>query len=634
MHHLRAHADAERQREHAEDRRDGGHQDRAQADAAGLEQRLALGHAGDSHLVDGIDEHDAVVDDDAHQHQEADHRDDGEVHAGQQQRDQAAGKRQRNREQHDERRLERLELRHHNQEDQHQRDGHHEYHVAHDFVDGLVLAGERNFIALGRLVGVERSLDGVADVAERIALRRVKRHGNLAALAAAGNARQALRLFDLRNVAQPHELAARGRLRLDLEIGQRVGRDRGVAAIDDVDRHRLSIQRRLGDLSLAGELRGDKLQHLSDGQVVIGGPLLVHGDADLGNGSLEAVVNGGRALNAADNLAHIGGNGAQRLHIVADDVHRNARAGQHGDVHRTGLQVQIETHRLRLCGDVLADLDVRAAGVAVDDDVIGQVSAASGHHRNRTRACRQADSRNAVDLHHAVHQLERLRLHLLLILIGVVGKRSGHLRGVDLGHERHAHVRHLKHRDGQQRHRQQQHQRLEPQRAAQGADIEPLEAGEMVLHLLLRIPAPEQRGRHRRNQRHCHDEAGHQRIGDRQANVGKQVVRKARDKHDRKEYADRRQRRGSQRARNAAHAAHAGLQDRQPFFVVQTVNVVDGNNGIVHQHADAQRKARQREHVERNARKIHADKRHDDAQRDRERDDDRRPPIHQEHQQH
>ena len=89
---FRAGAVAQHQRQRAEQRRHRGHQDRPEAQQAGLmdrlARRLALVALG---LQREVDHHDGVLLDDADQQDDADDRDDVDVVAGDQQRDQRAG---------------------------------------------------------------------------------------------------------------------------------------------------------------------------------------------------------------------------------------------------------------------------------------------------------------------------------------------------------------------------------------------------------------------------------------------------------------------------------------------------------------------------------------------------------------
>ena len=70
---LAARAHAVGRRQHAADHGDGGHDDGPRALAAGIDDGLGARHAA-LHLLDGeVDQHDGVLGDDAHQHQDADH---------------------------------------------------------------------------------------------------------------------------------------------------------------------------------------------------------------------------------------------------------------------------------------------------------------------------------------------------------------------------------------------------------------------------------------------------------------------------------------------------------------------------------------------------------------------------------
>jgi hypothetical protein len=60
--------------DHAEDGRGGGHDDRAQADAAGLDEGLLDDGALEALAVGEVDQEDRGLGDQAHQHDEADER--------------------------------------------------------------------------------------------------------------------------------------------------------------------------------------------------------------------------------------------------------------------------------------------------------------------------------------------------------------------------------------------------------------------------------------------------------------------------------------------------------------------------------------------------------------------------------
>lgn len=76
---------------------------------------LAPVHAADAQLVDVVHEHDAVIHDDADEHDHAEHREQVDLQPRNEQREEAAGERERDREHDDERRFEILELRDHHE---------------------------------------------------------------------------------------------------------------------------------------------------------------------------------------------------------------------------------------------------------------------------------------------------------------------------------------------------------------------------------------------------------------------------------------------------------------------------------------------------------------------------------------
>ena len=65
-------AESQRDRQRAENRREGRHQDRAEAVHTGIVNRFIGGLAGFHPLKSEIDDHDAVLFDDPHQHEQAD----------------------------------------------------------------------------------------------------------------------------------------------------------------------------------------------------------------------------------------------------------------------------------------------------------------------------------------------------------------------------------------------------------------------------------------------------------------------------------------------------------------------------------------------------------------------------------
>ncbi len=463
-----------------------------------------------------------------------------------------------------------------------------------------------------------------------VALGHGEGNGDHALLLLAADGAHALGLGDLGNVADAHHFALVAGGNLNFQILQILRRDVRIAAVDQIDGQRPAVQRRLRDLGLAGDFRCHELQHLADGQIFVDGLFLVHGDAQLGHGILQPVVDLRRAVHAADDFGHIRGDGAQLLDLRAGDVHRNARAGEHGDVHGAGLHGEVETHVVGDGADVPGDGCVAAARVGIDDHVVAQLAAAAHHRRGSSTV--QTHGGNSVHGHDAVHQLHSLLALLRLVALGIPGQRTGHLGGIDRRHEGHAHARHLQHRDRQQRHRRQQHQRLEAQRTAKQAHIAALDGREdgLPARLLLLL---QQAGRHGGHQRHGHQQACQKRIGDDQTDVGEQIPRQTRDEQHGQKHADGGQRGGEQRAGDLAHALDARRQNGQMLLVAQAIDVLDSDDGVIHQHAHAQRQTRQGQHVERDAREVHAHEGDDHAEGNGEGDDDRRTIVHQEDQQ-
>ena len=154
---LRSRAGAEHQRQGAEDRRHGGHQDRPEAQQAGLVDGLARRHALVALGVDReVDHQDRVLLHDADQQDDADQRDDRQVVPGQHQRQQRAdagrGQRREDRDRVDEALVQHAE---HDVHDQHRRQ------QQQQFVGQVVAEGQR------------RALEGGADAGRhaRVAAR-------------------------------------------------------------------------------------------------------------------------------------------------------------------------------------------------------------------------------------------------------------------------------------------------------------------------------------------------------------------------------------------------------------------------------------------------------------------------------
>jgi len=102
--------------------------------------------------------------------------------------------------------------------------------------------------------------------------------------------------------------------------------------------------------------------------------------------------------------------------------------------------------------------------------------------------------------------------------------------------------------------------------------------------------------------------------------------------HQGQEHHDGRQRTGDDRRRDLIGAVHGGLLDRLAGLV-NPVNVLEHDDGVVHQHADAQRQATQRHDVQRQVIEVQQGEGRDDGNGNRGGDDDGASNVAQEQQQ-
>ena len=142
----------------------------------------------------------------------------------------------------------------------------------------------------------------------------------------------------------------------------------------------------------------------------------------------------------------------------------------------------------------------------------------------------------------------------------------------------------------------------------------------------------EQRRAHRRNNRQCDDQRCHQRVGNRQSHIREQLTCQSFGEYNREEHADGRERRGKNRTCDLACAAHRRFRSRHTL-IAQTVDILDDNDGVVNQHADAERQTGQGDHVQRDIGEIHQHDGKQNAHRDAEGNDRRRTHIAQEQKQ-
>ena len=456
-------------------------------------------------------------------------------------------------------------------------------------------------------------------------------HGDHAALAGAVDGAQAAGHADVRHVAHAHLLVLFLAVHLDLQVLQLLGLQLAVGGVGDEHAVFPAVEGHLGDLRAARHLLGDELEHLGGGEALVDGLLLVHLDAQLRHGVLQAVVHLRGALGLPGELRHVAGDLLQGLQVLAGDLGGDAAAGEHGDVHGAGLHGQVRAQLLADGADVGGDVGVPAAGGFVYHYIVGHAARSGEAGEHAATAAHQAHGLHALHGHHAVHDLHGLVLLLLVGHLRGEGEVRAHLAGVHLGHEGDAHLRHLQRREGQHADGRQQHQRLHPQCRAEQAGVGLLDRAEDAV--LPGLGVAHQERAHGRHHRHGHQQRGQQRVGDGQAHVGKQVAGHALHEHDGQEHADGGQRGGEQRAGDRLHALHAGPQQGHALLVVEAVDVLDGHDGVVHQHADAQAQAAQGQHVQRDAGEVHAHEGDDHADGDGEGHGNGGPEIHQEQEQ-
>ena len=134
---------------------------------------------------------------------------------------------------------------------------------------------------------------------------------------------------------------------------------------------------------------------------------------------------------------------------------------------------------------------------------------------------------------------------------------------------------------------------------------------------------------HRRHQCQRHQQAGQQRVGDGQRQVGEQLAGQALYEHDGREHAHGGQGRGRHRAQHLARAGHRRLNDGGALGP-QAVDILNDHHGVIHQHTHRHGQTAQGDHVDGHAGEVHKYDGKDHADGDRYQRDDRGPPIPQE----
>ena len=134
---------------------------------------------------------------------------------------------------------------------------------------------------------------------------------------------------------------------------------------------------------------------------------------------------------------------------------------------------------------------------------------------------------------------------------------------------------------------------------------------------------------HRRHQCQRHQQAGQQRVGDGQRQIGEQLAGQALYEHDGREHAHGGQGRGRHRAQHLARAGHRRLNDGGALGP-QAVDILNDHHGVIHQHTHRHGQTAQGDHVDGHAGEVHKYDGKDHADGDRYQRDDRWPPIPQE----
>src|SRR5699024_2937519 len=158
--------EAERDGGERTDGRDGGHDDGPYAQASTLDHRFGNGQTTPAVLIDQVDQHDGVGDDDTDQHQKADSARDTHRGSGQQQRHDRPGESEGDRGEQHERLADALELRNHEQETNDQRHREGEQQVVLCLVQLLRLPGDLGGHLWRKIEPGECAVDLSGDLAE------------------------------------------------------------------------------------------------------------------------------------------------------------------------------------------------------------------------------------------------------------------------------------------------------------------------------------------------------------------------------------------------------------------------------------------------------------------------------------
>ena len=392
-----------------------------------------------------------------------------------------------------------------------------------------------------------------------------------------------------------------------------------------------------GGGGIGGQFGGYLLVDLRYGQAHPHGFVLVDGDVDLLVAVLLAVAGVGNAVHAVQQVDHLLGGSVQIVQVAAVQVDLDTAAGKCAHVHHA---VGIHGHFAGQGGGGIGDLFLNfaaPAGTLIGQQYIigkgcvvhGGITAHHGHHA--VAAGHGAHGLYAVKGAHGVHY--SIGGGKSVVLGGVVGHvhGDGELVAAHIGDHDNAHGGNAPHRQHQQADSQPQGQGLDFQAEAQGflVAVQQL-VKQRVLDLFLGAQCGGTRAGHH-GQRH--DQRGQQAEGDSQRHIGEQFAHHAGGEDHRQKYADGGQGRGDDGTRNLPGTLNRSPRGRYAA-PAQTVDVLDDNDRVIHQHADAQRQARQTEDIEGDAGEIHHHDGKQHAQRHRDGDDQRWAQVLQEQCQH
>src|SRR6185312_3131797 len=371
--HLGAGAEGEGEGQHAGDGGEGGHDDGAEAAAAGLDHGFQRIEAKGAKLLLGVEQEDAVFGDNADHHDEPHERRHVEGGVGDKQGEEDAGGGEQGGGQDGQRSGEVAQLEQQHQEPQHHRQHQHAGQVGERFLLLLVAAAVFDPDAGGQV----QLGDG--------ALHAGDAGAQVHPLEAGGHFDAALQIF-----AQDFGLAGEGGDLGQLAEGGGVagGTDQhGVAhgvereAIGGGETHPQRVGAVVGD---DGELGGRPLQqrggirgHLGGGEAGVGGGRLVDVEDDGGaaGGVVHAVEHIHHARHFADGVGNFRGPVVQQVAVGVEEL----------DHHRLGSVGEVADHVLQDLGEVNVELGIGVgdADAGVGDDVVNAARAVLlEQHRN------------------------------------------------------------------------------------------------------------------------------------------------------------------------------------------------------------------------------------------------------------